>query len=320
MIIVTGAAGFIGFHVAQALLARGESVVGIDNFDPYYSVDLKRARAAVLAGHKGFALAELDLSQPAAAQTLATRYGDATAIVHLAAQPGVRAAELDPHRYVAANVAGQLTVLETARRLNKLRHTIYASTSAVYGATPHRPFGLDDRADRPISLYGATKRGAELMAIAYAAQYGLALTGLRFFTVYGPWGRPDMATWKFTQAIVEGTKLVLYEGGNMSRAFTYIDDIAQGVLAALDRPAPGHRLFNLGNDRSENVRRYLQVLEQAIGRPAIVQVAPRHRADMSETVADISASERELGWRPRISIDEGLPRFVEWYRGYSGAR
>jgi UDP-glucuronate 4-epimerase len=219
-ILITGAAGFIGFHVAAALLERGELVVGIDNFDPYYSVDLKRRRVAELQRHAGFVLEELDLSKPATLEALLQRHADITAIVHLSAQPGVRAAELDPYRYVAANVTGQLTVLELARRLPALRHMLYASTSAVYGATPNRPFSLDDRADRPMSLYGATKRGAEMMAIAYAAQYGLALTGLRFFTVYGPWGRPDMATWKFTEAIFSGVPLTLYDDGKMSRSFT----------------------------------------------------------------------------------------------------
>ena len=321
-IIVTGAAGFIGYHVATALLARGERVIGIDNFDPYYSVGLKRARVAELARHQGFTLEELDLARPGTAEVLAPRYGDTSAIVHLAAQPGVRAAEQDPYRYIAANLAGQLTVLEIARRLKGLRHTVYASTSAVYGATPHRPFALDDRADQPISLYGATKRGAEMIAISYAAQYGLALTGLRFFTVYGPWGRPDMATWKFTEAIANGTPLTLFDDGKMSRSFTYIDDIVAGVLAALDRaPSAGaHKLYNLGNDKSESVRRYLEVLEQAVGKKALIVVEPRHRADMTDTAADISLSERELGWRPRVAIDQGLPRFVAWYRDYTARR
>jgi UDP-glucuronate 4-epimerase len=321
-ILVTGAAGFIGYHVAKALLARGERVVGIDNFDPYYSVALKRDRIAELARHNAFSLEDMDISVPEAAEALVSRYGDATATIHLAAQPGVRAAELNPYSYIAANLAGQLTVLEVARRLKGLRHTVYASTSAVYGASPHRPFSLDDRADQPISLYGATKRGAEMIASSYAAQYGLASTGLRFFTVYGPWGRPDMATWKFTDAIVHGTALTLYDDGNMTRSFTYIDDIVAGVLAALDHAPPtgAHKLYNLGNDKSESVRRYLAVLEQAIGKKALISVEPRHKADMVDTVADISATERELSWRPRVGIDQGLPRFVEWYRGYTSGK
>ncbi len=326
-ILVTGAAGFIGYHVAKALLERGERVVGIDNFDPYYSVALKRDRIAELTPHNAFSLEEVDLSQPGIAEAFVARHPDTTAIVHLAAQPGVRAAEQDPYRYIAANLAGQLTVLEIARRLKSLRHTVYASTSAVYGATPKRPFSLDDRADQPISLYGATKRGAEMIAVSYAAQYSLPLTGLRFFTVYGPWGRPDMATWKFTQAISGGTPLTLFDDGAMSRSFTYIDDIVTGVLAALDRPpadmgskSGAHKLYNLGNDKSESLRRYLAVLERAIGKKALITVEPRHRADMRETVADISVSERELGWRPRVAIDQGLPKFVEWYRNYTAGK
>ncbi|MEO8559217.1 MAG: NAD-dependent epimerase/dehydratase family protein, partial [Rhodospirillales bacterium] len=235
--------------------------------------------------------------------------------------------ENEPFRYISANLAAQLTILEIALRLKALRHVVYASSSAVYGASPNLPYSLDDRADHPISLYGATKRGGEMMAVAYAAQFGLALTGLRFFTVYGTWGRPDMATWQFTDAIVNGTKLTLFDNGKLSRSFTYVDDIIVGIVAALDLPpalgstgAGGHKLYNLGNDKSDSVLRYVQVLEQAIGKKAVISLEPRHPADMTDTVSDNSVTERELGWHPRVTIDQGLPKFVEWYRGYTAGK
>jgi UDP-glucuronate 4-epimerase len=320
-ILVTGAAGFIGFHVSRALLARGERVVGLDNLNDYYDVRLKEARLAALEAEPGFAFCRLDVAEAGEVLELAERHPDIAAVVHLAAQAGVRHSIENPGAYIRANIAGHYAILELCRKLGKLRHLVYASSSSVYGGNSKLPFAVEDRVDRPISLYAATKRADELVSYAYSHLFGIPATGLRFFTVYGPFGRPDMALYIFTKAISEGRPIRLFNNGDMRRDFTYIDDIVAGVLAALDRP-PGksegapHRVYNLGNHRSEELRRLVALIEAALGRKASVELAPMQPGDVAETYADIAATTRDLGFAPRVSIDEGVPRFVEWYRAY----
>jgi UDP-glucuronate 4-epimerase len=317
-ILLTGAAGFIGMHVAQALLERGERVIGIDNLNAYYEVRLKRARLARLETRAGFAFIEADVSDRDAMLTLAAAHPEATRIVHLAAQPGVRHSLVDPYAYVQANVMGHLVMLEAARRLPRLAHLVYASSSSVYGANRTLPFAETDRVDHPVSLYAATKRSAELISESYAHLFALPQTGLRFFTVYGPWGRPDMAPWMFAAAILDGRPITLYEGGRLKRDFTFVEDIVAGVLGCLDRPAPGDapRLLNIGNHRSEEVRRFVAVLEQALGRRAVVVDAPRPATDVEETFADISAIQELCGFAPRTPIEVGIPQFATWFASW----
>jgi UDP-glucuronate 4-epimerase len=317
-IVVTGAAGFVGFHLARALLGRGERVLGVDNFDPYYSLELKRARVAELTRNPDFQMLEANIGQVETVAAIQSAAGEITGIANIAANPGVRASDDRPFDFLASNIGGQLCALELARHAGKPVPLVYASTSAVYGASEEMPFTPNDRADRPKSLYGATKRAAEMISVSYAARFGIGSTALRFFTVYGPWGRPDMATWKFTKALFEGQKIELYNYGRMTRGFTYIDDTVQAVLLALDKPAePGqHRLLNVGSAQAETLERYLSVLERAVGRQAQIERVEAHPAEMFDTVADISETERVLGWRPSTSIDVGLPKFVEWYRAF----
>jgi UDP-glucuronate 4-epimerase len=321
-ILLTGAAGFIGYHVAEALLGRGEPVLGVDNMNAYYDPSLKEARLARLAGRPGFRFARLDIADGAALRRLADEAGSVDRVVHLAAQAGVRHSLEQPQAYVDANITGHLAILELCRHRPGFRHLVYASSSSVYGGNARLPWSIEDAVDRPLSLYGATKRADELMSFCYAHLFGLPSTGLRFFTVYGPWGRPDMALFLFTRAVLEGRALRLFNHGDMKRDFTYIDDIVAGVLAALDRPppsapgAPPHRIYNLGNHRSEPLRHLVELLEQACGRPAAIELAPMQPGDVRESFADIAASTRDLGFVPRTSIDEGVPRFVRWYRDY----
>ena len=319
-ILVTGAAGFIGHHVCVALLARGEIVVGVDNVNDYYDPALKEARLARLAGRNGFTFHRTDIADRAAVEALLTQHRDIDRIVHLAAQAGVRYSLVNPFAYTEANVTGQLVMLEAARRQPNFRHMVYASSSSVYGANRKLPFAIEDPVDRPVSLYAATKRAGELMAFNYSHLYGLPLTGLRFFTVYGPWGRPDMSAYLFTKAILAGEPIPVFNNGEMRRDFTYIDDIVAGTIAALDQPPePGsemHRLYNLGNHRSEPLMRFIGVIERACGRKAIVEFKPMQPGDVPETYADITASTRDLGFAPRTSIDEGIPRFVAWFREF----
>jgi len=321
-ILVTGVAGFIGAAVAAALLDRGTAVLGVDSLNSYYDPALKQARLARLEGRPGFRFLALDLADPAATLALAEAEPGIAAVVHLAAQAGVRHSLVDPWSYVASNVTGQLAVLELARRLPRCRHLVYASSSSVYGANATLPAAVEDRVDEPLSLYAVTKRAGELMARCYARLHGPPMTGLRFFTVYGPWGRPDMTPFLFTRAILEGRPVTLFDGGRMRRDFTYIDDVVPGVLAALDRPpAPdlagvAHRLYNLGDDRPIEVRAFLGLLERLCGRSAEVRVAPLSAAEPEATWADIAASRRDLGYAPKTPVEEGLRRFVAWFRGY----
>jgi UDP-glucuronate 4-epimerase len=327
-ILVTGAAGFIGHHVAARLLGRGDEVVGIDNFNDYYSVALKRDRDEKLRREQAFTSLETDFADNERLLRSLDGIGF-DRIVHLGAQAGVRYSIENPRAYVQSNLVGHLNMMELARERGA-GHLVYASSSSVYGGNKSLPFRVEDRVDLPLSLYAATKKADELMSETYAHLYRLPQTGLRFFTVYGPWGRPDMAMWLFTRAILAGEPIDVFGEGNMRRDFTFIDDIVSGVVAALDSPPPDdgaekaggsrgpHRLYNIGNNRSEELTRMIGLLEQACGRKAERRLLPMQPGDVRDTYADISAIERDLGFRPTTSIDEGVPRFVEWYRGYHG--
>lgn len=320
-ILVTGAAGFIGSHVAQRLLARGESVIGVDNLNSYYDPKLKRARLARLEAEAGFSFRELDISDREAVFALVEEAPEITGIVHLAAQAGVRYSLEDPYTYVTANVMGQLVMLEAARRLPRLAHMVYASSSSVYGETSPRPFSIEHPADDPVSLYAATKRADELMAQSYANLYALPLTGLRIFTVYGPWGRPDMSLFIFTEAVLKGEAIRVFNRGEMRRDFTYVDDLAEGVVKALDHPpgegAPSsHRIYNLGNSRQESLMDLIAAVEKACGREAEKIFEGMQPGDVTETWAEIGPARRELGFDPKTTIAEGVPRFVAWFRDY----
>jgi UDP-glucuronate 4-epimerase len=325
-ILVTGAAGFIGAATAQALLERGDEVIGIDNLNPYYDPAIKRARVDRLDQQFGalFRFHELDFSD---ATALANIPRDFDRIVHFGAQAGVRYSLQNPQAYVQSNLVGHANMLELARE-RQSSHFVYASSSSVYGGNESLPFRVEDRVDHPLSLYAATKKADELLSETYAHLYRLRATGLRFFTVYGPWGRPDMAMWIFTRALFAGDPLPLNNGGQMRRDFTYIDDIVRGVLACLDTPplddgsakAGGsrgpHAIYNLGNSRSEDLMRVVELLEQATGRKALIDPRPMQLGDVKDTYADISAIERDHGFRPVTTIDQGVPLFVDWYRGY----
>ncbi|HEY7608448.1 MAG TPA: NAD-dependent epimerase/dehydratase family protein [Alphaproteobacteria bacterium] len=333
-LLITGAAGFIGMHVARALLARGETVIGVDDVNAYYDPALKEARLAELArlGGGAFRFVKLDIAAPGAFAALLAQEAAADRIVHLAAQAGVRYSLVNPGAYVRANVEGHFAVLEACRLRGGVKHLVYASSSSVYGGNEKLPFAVEDRIDRPVSLYAATKAADELMSHCYAHLYGLAQTGLRFFTVYGPWGRPDMSAFIFTRAILAGQPIKVFNRGDMRRDFTYIDDITAGVLAALDRPptlpspasggglgggAP-HRLYNLGNSRSEELLDFIAAIETALGKKAIIEPAPMQPGDVKDTYADIAASRRDLGFAPKTTIREGIPKFVAWYRAFYG--
>lgn len=320
-VLVTGAAGFIGFHVAAALLARGEDVVGLDNTNAYYEVELKQARLAELTPHPRFTFVAGDVGDRATLAGVVAAHPALDRVLHLAAQAGVRYSLEQPRAYIQANIVGHLEILEMARHMPGLRHLVYASSSSVYGGSTTLPFSLDDRCDTPQSLYAATKRAGELMSYTYSHLYAVPATGLRFFTVYGPWGRPDMAPMLFARAILRGEPIRLFNQGRMERDFTYIDDIVAGVLAALDSPpagTPPQRIFNLGNNQSVPLLRFLTVLEEACGRKAIVTYAPNQPGDVVATLADIDSAETVLGFHPKVPIEVGLPRFVAWLRRYDG--
>ncbi len=318
-ILLTGAAGFIGHHVAVSLLDRGERVVGVDNLNTYYDVRLKQARLALLASRPGFEFHAADIADRAALAALAAAHPGISAIVHLAAQAGVRHSLVDPYAYVTANVMGHLVVLETARRLLRLRHLVYASSSSVYGANRQLPFAETDRVDTPLSLYAATKRADELMSHCYAHLHGLPQTGLRFFTVYGPWGRPDMAYFIFARAILAGEPITVFDEGRPRRDFTYIDDIVTGILGCLDRPPEGPlpvRLLNIGNRQSEAVATLIELLEQALGRRAVLRDAPLPATDIEETCADVAAIGALTGFSPSVPLAVGIPRFAAWFQDW----
>jgi UDP-glucuronate 4-epimerase len=322
MILVTGAAGFIGSQVAKALLARGDAVLGVDNLNDYYDVALKEARLSELKADKSFQFRKLDISDRDTMLALAKEFPDLSGIVHLAAQPGVRYSLINPYAYIQANVMGHLVMLEMARALPALRHFVYASSSSVYGANTKMPFAVGDPVEHPNSLYAATKRTDELIGHTYAHLYGIPATGLRFFTVYGPWGRPDMAPMLFARAISAGEPIKVFNRGEMWRDFTYIDDIVDGVLRALDRPAhgtPPHKLYNLGNHRSEKLTDFIAAIEQALQKKAVMQFEPMQPGDVPATYADIEISQRDLGFQPTTPMSVGIPKFIDWYKRFYGA-
>ncbi|RPF70498.1 NAD-dependent epimerase/dehydratase family protein [Aurantiacibacter spongiae] len=331
-IVITGAAGFIGSALAETLLARGDNVLGIDNLNDYYDPQIKRDRLARVQGSAGgnrFAFANCDFSDMAA---LKTAVGDRKieAIVHLGAQAGVRYSLENPAAYIQSNLVGHANMLEIARH-SEVGHLVYASSSSVYGGNDKLPFSVDDRVDHPLSLYAATKKADELMSETYAHLYRLPQTGLRFFTVYGPWGRPDMAMWIFTRKILAGDPIPVFNKGEMWRDFTFIDDIVAGVVAALDKPpaddglvkaggsSKPHAIYNIGNNRSEKLTRVIGLIEQACGRKAEIDYQPMQNGDVQRTYADIDAIRNDLGYEPTTGIDVGIPRFVDWYRDYHGS-
>ncbi len=318
--LVTGAAGFIGFHTCRTLLGRGETVVGVDMVNDYYDPALKEARLAILQEHAGFTFHRVDIADHEAMGEVAARHSDVTHIINLAAQAGVRYSLVNPFAYTRSNIEGHLVMLEFARRLPRCEHMVYASSSSVYGSNTKLPFAVEDRVDTPISLYAATKKSGELMAHCYSHLFGIPTTGLRFFTVYGPWGRPDMSAFLFVKAILAGEPIHVFNGGDMRRDFTFIDDIVKGVVAVADGPpcGPGvpYRLYNIGNNRSESLMRFIGLIEETLGRKAEIIFEPMQPGDVKETFADIDAIRRDFGFEPSTSIDEGVPQFVAWYRDH----
>lgn len=330
-VLVTGAAGFIGAATCHRLLERGDEVVGLDDFNDYYDPSLKEARAARLEGLDRFSMVRLDCSDRPAMSSLFSE-GGFDRVVHLAAQAGVRHSITDPYAYVDANLSGFLTILEGCRH-HDVGHLVYASSSSVYGNNRKLPFSVADPVDHPVSMYAATKKANESMAHAYSNLYGLPTTGLRFFTVYGPWGRPDMALFKFTRAILAGERLQVFNHGNHSRDFTYVDDIVEGVLRTLDRipegdpgfdpldPAAGRssdpwRVYNIGRGSPVQLTRFIELIEAATGCTADTELLPMQPGDVPDTWADISDLRRDTGYEPSTPVEVGIPRFVEWYRSY----
>lgn len=321
---MTGAAGFIGFHVARTLLAEGRRVVGLDNLNDYYDPSLKQARLDVLRASKGFEFVQADLADRTATAASFAEHRFAT-VIHLAAQAGVRHSIDNPQAYADANLEGFLNILEGCRH-NGCSHLLYASSSSVYGANTKQPFAVGDPTDHPVSLYAATKKANEVMAYCYSHLYRLPVTGLRFFTIYGPWGRPDMAYFLFTKAIIEGRPIKLFNHGQMRRDFTYVDDVAHVVSLLIDRPPrqgepggdPPARIYNVGNNHPEELSRMVTLLEEALGRTAVKERLPMQAGDVIETFADISDLMRDTGFAPRTPFDEGIRRFVSWYRGHYG--
>jgi UDP-glucuronate 4-epimerase len=330
-LLVTGAAGFIGFHTAKLLLERGDEVVGLDNLNDYYDPALKQARLDILRNYEGFRFVKADLADRAA-MAATFRAEQFQRVVHLAAQAGVRYSLENPHAYVQSNIVGFLEVIEGCRA-NKVEHLVYASTSSVYGANTRMPFSEEHGVDHPITLYAATKRSNELMAHSYSSLYGLPTTGLRFFTVYGPWGRPDMALFRFTQNILSGLPIDVFNDGHHQRDFTYVDDIVNGVVAALDHvaapdpdwdsdhPNPGtsdapFRIYNIGNQTPVPLLRYIEVLEECLGKKAKKHLLPMQMGDVPDTWADVDALARDVGYRPSTELRRGVKQFVEWYLAY----
>ncbi|HVR39380.1 MAG TPA: NAD-dependent epimerase [Thermoanaerobaculia bacterium] len=333
MHFVTGAAGFIGYHACRALLERGDSVLGIDNFTPYYDPALKRKRIELLSKYEHFEFLEIDIAERKVVESLFARHRPSR-VLHLAAQPGVRYSLVNPYAYIEANIDGFMNVLEGCRH-NGCEHLAFASSSSVYGANSHQPFSEHDNVDHPVSLYAATKKANELMAHTYAHLYRLPVTGLRFFTVYGPWGRPDMAIFLFTRDILAGKPIQVFNNGNMIRDFTYIDDIVEGVVRVLDHPAEPdpswnsdtpdparsrapYRVYNIGNSDPVPLMDCIALLEECLGKKAQIDFHPMQPGDVLSTMADVSELERAVGFRPRTSLAEGISRFVAWYKEYYG--
>lgn len=335
-ILVTGTAGFIGSHVALKLLERGDEVIGFDSLNDYYDVNLKKARLARFADHARYTHVHADLADRAAVESVFATHKPQR-VINLAAQAGVRYAAENPHVYVASNVTGFLHILEGCRH-HGVEHLVFASTSSVYGANTRMPFSEHQSAEHPLTMYAATKKANEQMAHSYAHLYGIPSTGLRFFTVYGPWGRPDMALFLFTKAILAGEPIRVFNHGRHKRSFTYVDDIAEGVIRTLDK-APGrdpqwdgmapdpassgvapYRLFNIGNEQPVELLRYIEVLEQCLGRKAEMELLPLQPGDVPDTEADVSELVRAVDYRPQVSVEDGVRRFVDWYRSYYGTQ
>ncbi len=319
-VLVTGAAGFIGYHTVQALLDKGTKVIGLDNLNDYYSVELKKARLAALKKQNGFSFFELDIADHEALLT-ANWIGEIDCIIHLAAQAGVRYSLDNPFSYASSNLTGHLAILELARRAPKKPKLVYASSSSVYGSNTKTPFSESDPVEHPVSLYAATKRSDELLSEAYSTLYGLNLIGLRFFTVYGPWGRPDMAYWTFCENILDGKPIRVFNNGNLERDFTYIDDIVAGIISIAcssgrEDVAPSHKIYNIGNSRQVQLVRFIELIEEALGKKAIKEYEPMQPGDVYSTCADISAITRDYGYAPTTPLEVGITRFVKWFLDY----
>lgn len=316
-ILITGAAGFIGFHVANKLLSENQDrlIIGIDNLNNYYDKDLKQSRLNELYLYKNFIFVEEDICNLNVLENIANIY-DIKSIVHLAAQAGVRYSLEDPFSYIHSNIRGHLSILELCRKIKNFNRLIYASSSSVYGNNKKTPFAIVDSVVQPISLYAATKLSDELMSYTYSQLFGINSIGLRFFTVYGPWGRPDMATFSFTKNIIEDKPISLYNDGNMKRDFTYIKDIVDGIIATLDIKFTGHKIYNLGSSKSIELKYFVSVLEKIIGKSAIIEYAPLQDGDLIDTFADITESTEDLGFKPKIDIEMGITEFVVWYKKF----
>ena len=325
-VLVTGSAGFIGMHTANALLKKNEEVIGIDNINDYYDPELKRARLEELHVNKNFYFEKLDFAAPGSLNLLIQKYPEIDRIIHLGAQAGVRYSIDNPHQYMQSNLCGQLAILEFCkskmRDSRPIKNFVYASSSSVYGSNKQIPFSINDNTDQPVSFYGATKKAGEVMAHSYAHLYQIPTVGLRFFTVYGPWGRPDMSPYIFTNSILNEKPIKVFNKGEMMRDFTFIDDIVSGILGALDTPpinlsaSPPHKIYNLGNNKPVSLMNYINVIERACNKKAIIDLQPMQAGDVVQTYANIEESERDLGYAPTTSIDIGIPRFVDWFTSY----
>lgn len=321
-VILTGAAGFIGSHTAKSLLDQGYKVIGIDNMNDYYDVTLKEARLAPLLKNQHFTFYKEGIENKEAIEAIFKKHADAAYVVHLAAQAGVRYSLTNPFAYIESNLMGHTVMMESSRQLKGLKHFVYASSSSVYGANTKIPFSIEDQVDEPLSLYAATKKSCEMIAHSYANVYKMPSTGLRFFTVYGPFGRPDMAAFIFADCIVKEKPIPLFNHGEMKRDFTYIDDIVSGIIAAMQRPAAEndkgipHKVYNLGNHKSENLKDFVAILEAEFGRKAIINPLPMQVGDVPQTYADIAESQKDLGFSPKTPIAIGLKNFASWYKNY----
>ena len=325
-VLVTGSAGFIGMHTANALLDRNEEVIGIDSINDYYDPELKRARLEKLRVNKNFYFEKLDFAAPGSLNLLIQKYPEIDRIIHLGAQAGVRYSIDNPHQYMQSNLCGQLAILEFCkskiRDSRPIKNFVYASSSSVYGSNKKIPFSINDNTDQPVSFYGATKKAGEVMAHSYAHLYQIPTVGLRFFTVYGPWGRPDMSPYIFTNSILSEKPIKVFNKGEMMRDFTFINDIVSGILSALDTPpislngSPPHKIYNLGNNKPVSLMNYINVIERACNKKAIIDLQPMQAGDVVQTYANIEESERDLGYAPTTSIDIGIPRFVDWFISY----
>ena len=325
-VLVTGSAGFIGMHTANALLKKNEDVIGIDNINGYYDPELKRARLEELQVNKNFYFEKLDFAVPGSLDLLIQKYPEIDRIIHLGAQAGVRYSIDNPHQYMQSNLCGQLAILEFCkskmRDSRPIKNFVYASSSSVYGSNKKIPFSINDNTDQPVSFYGATKKAGEVMAHSYAHLYQIPTVGLRFFTVYGPWGRPDMSPYIFTNSILSEKPIKVFNKGEMMRDFTFINDIVSGILSALDTPpkslngSPPHKIYNLGNNKPVSLMNYINVIERACNKKAIIDLQPMQAGDVVQTYANIEESERDLGYAPTTSIDIGIPRFVDWFISY----